>query len=438
MLAKLKARLKELSGELDVILAKGAEMTADDLTALDAKTKDIEGVEGQIKTLEVAEAARARQAAPADAPVHTDTLPASVDTQKFSASEKVGFLAVAVATAKLDGGGSSAKAVFKTMDDHGYGFLAKEFDNARTKALNAGSAAAGGIFVPDEISNEVIGLLRPLSTFIQGGPRRVPFSNGNYHMPAAASGSTAYWRGEARPIPPSQPTFKDINMSAKLLGALVPMSDQVLRWSRIDIKDWVERDMAESMATELDRAAYFGTGTVYEPLGITKIPGIGAVAATGGATPTVAQLESNASALELRMMLTNLPMNRLAWVMNPRSFMYLQNLRDANGNRYFPELQAAAPIWRNKPVFVTTAMPINLGGGTNESLVALVNFGDVFMGESRGLTFATSTDASYVKNGVTVSAFQNELTLIRATTEVDVAVKYLEAVQTLTGVTWGA
>lgn len=437
MLAQLRARLKELAGELDVLLKKDT-MSDEELASLEKLTAESEEVEGKIKQLERAEQARSRSALPANATVDANgnaTVPAQVKDD-FTAAEKVGYLAVAVAKAKQNGA-TSARAVFKELDDAGYGFIAKELD--RHRALNASSATAGGIFVPDEISNEVVELLRPQSTFLRGNPRRVTFDRGNFHLPAAASGAQAFWRGEGQRIPPSQPSFRDINLSAKFLGALVPITEQLLRWSRIDIRNWVENDMALAMAQEVDRAAYFGNGTVNMPQGILNIPGVGSIAASGGQTPTVAQIEANASSLELAQLMTNLPQNGLAWVMSPRTMIFLQNLRDGNGNRYFPELQQAMPTWRNKPVMLTTTMPVNLGVGTDESVLALINFGDVFYGESRALNFAVSNEATYVNNsGQVVSAFQNELMLIRATTEVDVGLRYLQAVQKLTGIRWGA
>lgn len=441
-LTELRARLKALVGELDTLLAKTGVPEADQaahLKAIDDKTTQIEAVSKDITTLERAEAARALAAAPAQQAVVDPSLPATVDTQKFTAAEKVGFLAVAVVKAKLDGGGTSPRAAYKQLEDAGFTSLAKELaDGVAQRALNAGSQAAGGVFVPDDVSNEIIDILRPRTTFLLGGPRRMNLANGAIHIPAAASGATAYWRGEGKPIQPSQPAFRDINLSAKLLGALVPITDQLLRWSRIDIRDWVERDMAQAMAQELDRAAYFGAGTVYEPQGIAAITGIGAITAATGTAPTVAAIEANASTAELNMLLTNLPMDAAAWVMSPRTLLFLQNLRDGNGNRYFPELQAAQPRWRNKPVFITTNVAINGGTGTDETKILLVNFNDAYFAESRQLMFAVSNEASYVKNGATVSAFQNELTLVRATTEVDVGLRYLQAVQVINGVRWGA
>lgn len=434
MLAKLRARLKELLGVLKALTEK-AELTAEELKTLTDSSKEATEVEAQITQLEAAEAIIARGGRPADQQIGADTVAATVK-QPTTASEKIGVMVFCMAKVHKDTGMRGPAATFDQMDKMGYGAVAKEF--AKVRALNSSSPAAGGVLVPDDMSSEIIPILRPRSTFLAGGPRPTPLVNGSYKLPAAASGATSGWRGEGRPISASQPTFKDINLTAKFLDSLVPLTNQLIRWSLPDVKAWVEQDMADSMGAELDRAAYFGSGTINEPLGVLNIPGVGSTAALGGLTPTVAQIETGCLALELGMMNKNVDVTRAAWRMSPRVFGYLSNLRDANGNRYFPELQDANPRFRNKPVMFTTQFPINGGGTTDESTIALIKFDDILYGESSGLSFAVSTEATYVKNGVTVSAFQNDLTLIKASLETDVDMRYLESVQKLTNVRWGA
>lgn len=219
---------------------------------------------------------------------------------------------------------------------------------------------------------------------------------------------------------------------------MVPLTNQLIRWSLPDVRSWVERDMSLEMGTKLDYAAYFGAGTAHTPLGITKIPGVTRNAALGATTPTIAQIETGARTAELAMEGRNLPMTNAAWVMAPRTRTYLADLRDGNGNRYFPELQNALPMWRGRPVMSTTQISIVGGGTTDETEILLVNFDDVYFGEGAGISFSVSTEATYVKNGVTISAFQNDLTLIKASLEADVDMRYLEAVSVITGVRWGA
>lgn len=441
-LAQLQARLKELAGEIDALLTKDAVPDAEQaahMTAIEEKTAEMEKLEKQIETLKKAEDARARAAKPADTPVEQQSRTHAEPAVKLTASEKIGLMVAAMASEWLENKSGGHRAVMKRLEDEGYGPLAKEFPDAKQRALNSGAAVAGGVLVPENMANEIIDVLRPQTTFIQGGPRMVPMIGGSYKVPAAASGATAGWRGEGNAVAKSQPTFKEINMSSHFVDALVPITNQLIRFSLPDVRSWVEMDMANVMAVEIDRAAYVGAGTAHEPLGITKISGITSVTLTAtGSSPTIAQIEADASSAELGMMTANLPMLGAKWVMNPRTFIFLQNQRDGNGNRYYPELQNASPMWRNKPVLVTTQNPANGGVGTDETEIWLVAFGHVLFGQGLGITFNVSTEATVVTSGTAVSAFQHDLTYIKASAEADFDMRYLEAVSVIPGVKWGS
>src|SRR3546814_19442633 len=88
-LAQLRARLKALTGELDVLTTKDA-MTAEDITAIEAKTVEIEEVEKSIGILETAEAAKARSAAHVNAPAGSEqrTVPAQAK-KDLTSDEKI-------------------------------------------------------------------------------------------------------------------------------------------------------------------------------------------------------------------------------------------------------------------------------------------------------------------------------------------------------------
>lgn len=436
-LALMQARLKAVGEELTALLAKDA-ITDEELNKVRELTAESKELTSKIDTLLAAEQVRAAHAQPATAPIVGATTFAE-PAKKLSTAEKVGLVVAGIAKAYVEEGVKSPKAAFKALDEAGFGSVAKEFSdhNAKQRALNSGSAAAGGVLVPETMTSEIIDILRPTTTFLEAGPRRVPLINGSYKMPAAASGATAAWRGEGRPATVVQPTFRDISMSSKFLDTMVPLTNELIRFSLPDVRSWVETDMALAMGIEIDRSGYYGAGTASSPRGITLIDGIFRRPQTGGTAPTVAQIEADASAAELSMMRANLPMLNPAWVMNPLDFVYLQNLRDGNGNRYYPELQNATPTWRNKRVFVTTQVPTNLGAQTDNSEILLVAFGHVLFGEGTSISFSVSQEASFVQNGQTISAFQNNLTLIKASAEADFEVRYVEAVSVITGVRWG-
>jgi HK97 family phage major capsid protein len=128
----------------------------------------------------------------------------------------------------------------------------------------------------------------------------------------------------------------------------------------------------------------------------------------------------------------------LAWVMPQRIIGYLTDLLMPGGNSYaYPTMQGANPTFKGYPVLKTAAIPVNGGAGTNEGTIALVSFSNVFMGETLGMTLRVSDEASYVTGGVTISALQRGLILIKADMEHDVELVYSEAVQKLTACQWG-
>ena len=129
-------------------------------------------------------------------------------------------------------------------------------------------------------------------------------------------------------------------------------------------------------------------------------------------------------------------MTRAGWIMAPRTQMHLMNLRDGNGNYAFPEVMSGR--LRNKPIFLTTQIPINLGGGT-ESEIYLVDAAQIVVGEHMGIEISMSTEAAYNDGtGTMRAAFSRDETVMRAILQHDINARHLAAIAILTGVTWGA
>lgn len=462
-LTELRARLKELVGDMDKAIASYQELAAkqvaapaDDadeatkkaydehvkalaagLKAIEDKTSDIERVEQNIDVLEKAEQIRARTAKPADAPVAEPGVPA-LPKKDLDAAEKISILMAGMVTALHEEGTKGFRPTMKAMSERGYDALTREFAPMQGKALNSGQASAGGILLPETMSNDVIDLLRNNATFLAGGPTVIPMPNGTYKQPKAASGATAAYRGETARKSVSQPSFKAINMSAKLLAGIVPISNQLIRWSGPNIGDWARMDLSSAMGLKLDYMAYFGDGSEDTPIGLLNIPGVSTYAATGDASPTYTQVDS-----DCRKLLTPIEsygdlVKSVAWRMAPRVFNYLADLRDGLGNLIYPTLQGNSPTFKGYPVMKTTQFPITLGDTTDESYIMLVAFGHVLFGDALRMQLAISDQASIVSGADTIHAFQQGMTLIAAEAEHDFDVRYVEAVQVLTGVRWGA
>lgn len=127
-------------------------------------------------------------------------------------------------------------------------------------------------------------------------------------------------------------------------------------------------------------------------------------------------------------------MTQCGYIMSPRSLLYMENLRDGNGNKAFPEVaEGRLGIY---PIGVTTSVPDNLGVGTDESEIYFGDFAQFMIGDTERVAIAASDVAAYDDGGTIRAAFSNDETVVRLIAEHDTQVRYDTAFAVLTGVTW--
>ena len=303
------------------------------------------------------------------------------------------------------------------------------------KMLIAGTDASGGFIVPEVVSDKFIDLLLPFAVVRNAMTvPAMPMPNGNMNINGGLTPPTASYIGEAAAIPASTATFRRIALSAKKLVGLVPISNDLLRFNSPSADAIVSRWLFRVIANREDLAFLRGDGVNNTPVGFRNIPGIYTAAITGATYLTVA---SDTSAMLLNMEEANLPMQNLHWFMAPRTKYFLADLVNTVTGMYPYKQEIEQGRFRNIPFSTTTQIPINLGGGANESELYLVAMDHVVIGDTMSVAMSFSSEASYVDAAsVTRSAFQNDLTLLRAISEHDIDVEHAEAISVLTGVTW--
>ncbi len=433
-LSQLRAALKDKSGQIATLKAAAeAEGAGDDaFTALDVALKEIDTLETRIKQMEDAE----RRIKAAATPIEPSA-PAAQPIEKLTAGQKLGLGITAMVRANRLDGQKGSRAVAKALDDMGYGAIADEL--GMTKALNSGAGSAGGFAVPEGFNEELFRELQPYAAFLRGGPEIVPMPEGNYVQAGASARPAVGYRGEGSVIAAAQPTLREFTMAAKHLGGIVPITNQLIKYTANRASQLAQGTLLSSMGLAMDAAAFLGSGAGNNPLGVLSLPGITTFVAANSVTPTAAQVDADARKLINVVAQYALLQMSVKWVMTQRVKGYLEDMRDTNGNPFYPSLSGDNPTFKGYPVLLTGSIPNNGGAGTNESTIALVAFGQVLMGETGGLQVAVSEEATFDSGGgVMVSAFANDLTLIRATMSHDFNARYVEAVGTLTAVKWGA
>jgi len=142
--------------------------------------------------------------------------------------------------------------------------------------LNVGTATAGGNLVPTELlAGSFIDILRKRMAVMATNPTMLTGLSGNVSIPRMTSTSTAYFVGESGAPTESQQAFDQVNMTPKTIGAFVDYSRRLLLQSSIDVEAMIRDDIAKVIATKLDNAAIYGSGSSNEPLGIKDTTGVG-------------------------------------------------------------------------------------------------------------------------------------------------------------------
>ena len=412
-----------------------------------AKSAEIDALDARIATMERIAAERAKAATPALAPVVTPAAP--LTGNPATPTETRAYPEVSPERPKVEKGILGARVIrcFAFAKANGYSvselpnLMKARFGNPWLaneihKQLNTGTGSEGGFLVPTVLSSEIIEILRATAVVMAAGPRILPMPQGNITIPAGATGSTATYGAENADIVATEPTFREVVLQAKKLSAIVPMTNELINDASGNVDAFVRDDLVTAMAERSDLAFLRGDGTANTPVGFLNLVNV-ANSNAANATVNLQNVTFDLGIAELGLLNNNVPLEGSVWFMAPRTMIFLRDLRDGNGNLAFPSMSNEPPTLRSKRVFSTSQIPINLGGGTDESEVYLVNMRHVLLGETGDMEIDTSQEASYFDGANLQSAFSKDLTLIRTKWRHDIDIRQIFCLSLITAVTWG-
>lgn len=307
-------------------------------------------------------------------------------------------------------------------------------DAVVTKALAASTLADGGILVPEQVAQDIIPLLRPASAVYSLNPTIVTMPSGVYAHPKIATGSQAGYIGENKNAPKTGPTTGAVRLTAKKLAALIPLSNDWVRRSMASSDTAVRDDLIRAVSQRGDLAFIRGLGGEFSPRGLRYQALAGSINAAN-VTVNLANVTTDLGKCVLELANADVAMFRNGWIFAPRTWNYLMTVRDGNGNFAFRAELEQGRLW-GWPFKMTTQIPINLGGGTDESEIYLADFSEVMVGETEQLMIDTSTEAAYHDGSAVQAAFSLDQTVIRAIVEHDLGMRQDPAVSILTEVKW--
>jgi HK97 family phage major capsid protein len=324
--------------------------------------------------------------------------------------------------------------------------VASEFDGGEytaarlSNSMLASDFSQGGSWVRGEFSDTFIELLRPESIVRQMGVDTVPLEDGTMDMPRETGAPTGRYLGEDEDALAETVTTGDLKLIAKEMVCLVPASDKLLRSRSANAAERIMMSIVRSAANTEDLHFIRGVAAGAGPTGMRFLAPAANVL-TMNATINLQNVDNDLGKMELALLAANVRMRRAGWLMAPRTFVYLQNLRDGNGNLVYPTLSmlgpTGRPMLRLKPVFITTQIPVNLSG--NQSEIILADAEHLIIGDAPRVGLDASNTAAYRDAGGNMrAAFAARKTVIRLVVENDFNALHTSAIAVLTGVTWGA
>ena len=336
----------------------------------------------------------------------------------------VGDIAIAIAGARGDAD-RAAETALKKGDERG---------KLLAKALSTGAQVTGGALIPEDYVSEMIELLTPHTVVRSSQPITIPMPNGNLTMPRQVTASQATYIGENQPIPVSQPGFGQIKLSWKKLAVLVPISNDLIRYSSPQASAVVQNDVLSAMARREDIAFLRGAGLADDPKGLLNWCPAGQKITSSGAL-TLDAVTDELEDLQLLLENANVPFTRPIWFFSPRTAKFLRSIRDASGHYAFRAEMATGKL-NGFPFKTTTLIPSTLGAGGDESEIYLVDMSQAVIGDSMRILIDTSTEAAYMDGATVVPTFSVDQTVVRALASHDFNMRHLEAVAVLDGVKW--
>ncbi len=312
----------------------------------------------------------------------------------------------------------------KSNDWANAGFEKEVFTETRKKAMAMGTGSSGGYIVPTIYLANIIELLRAEAvigkmgaTFLsdlQGSPVQIPRQSG---------GATAYWVGENSAITATDLTLEQLSLTPKKVGALVKMSNSLIKLSNPSAEALVNRDIAQVLALDIDLKALRGTGGSNQPTGIASTSGIGTVAiGTNGGSVTWDHLID----MEYSLALSNALRGNLGFVFHPcirRNLLKkkVPNYSGQTDGAYILQpatTEADFKNWVGHPYAMTTQIPINLtkAGGTALTEIYFGNWQELIVANWGGMEIMASQETS--------DAFEKDQTWVRILQEVDIAVRH--------------
>lgn len=219
-----------------------------------------------------------------------------------------------------------------------------------TPGYVVGEATQGGNLVATELrASSFIDLLRSKAIVTRLGATVISGLVGNLEIPRQTGASSTFWIAENGTPTASNATFDKVALKPKTIGALSPISRNLLLQSSMQVEAFVRNELAKSLALGIDLAALSGTGTNNQPTGIANMTGICTVeGGTNGGSVTFDKLID----METQVATANADAENMYYLCNAATIGFLKKIKNTSGDY----------IWKSPADAVRNGFPGEVNG----------------------------------------------------------------------------
>ncbi|MFN7134750.1 MAG: phage major capsid protein, partial [Myxococcales bacterium] len=242
------------------------------------------------------------------------------------------------------------------------------------------------------------------------------------------SSGEAHYTGEADVIEPSQPGGGEETMKERELTSLSVINNTLIKNASVSAEEFVRDDMLAVKARREQLALLRGDGANNTPRGIFhRVAAANRITAVqAGAEATLAEIRKDVSRIMTLLKNANAPMIRPVWMTNPTVEEFLYTVLNELGLPVYEAMLDQGKWARGFPFETTTQLPADLGGGGNESELALVDFSEVILGVGP-MYLDVFPNGTYEEGGKVKSGISRNQTVIRLIDYHDIFMRHEES-----------
>jgi HK97 family phage major capsid protein len=288
---------------------------------------------------------------------------------------------------------------------------------------------AGALATMQNVTDEFIALLRP-ATLLGKIPnlRKVPF---NVSVPVQSAGGVYGWVGQGAPKPVTKLGFTTASIGIAKAAGIIILTEELVRTSNPDAETIVRNDMIAGIAQFLDHQ-------FIDPA-VAAVANVSPASITNGLTPIASTSSALADihAIIAAFSAANVALRGVTLIMSETNALTLAMVRDPNGNRAFPSVNAEGGSVDGINVVTSNVAGTNVIG-LQPQLVLYADEGGVNIDVSREASVQMDSAPTNPADATTVhtSLWQNNLVGLRAERFINWNRPIPVAVQLVTGATY--